>query len=77
MLTCMYLSSSKYFIFLNYLLDFASKCRMKIYSKTKAQVLQATRKAMKKQQMMARQIDKEYKKKVSYFLMQIFFQLCI
>ncbi|KAF8776316.1 hypothetical protein HU200_003635 [Digitaria exilis] len=36
---------------------------MKIYSKTKAQVLQATRKAMKKQQMMARQIDKEYKKK--------------
>ena len=45
-----------------------------MHSKTKAQELQATRKAMKEQQMMARQIENEEKKKVSSFVIQkIFF----
>jgi hypothetical protein len=35
-----------------------------MHSKTEAQELQATRKAMKEQQMMARQIENEEKKKV-------------
>ena len=45
-----------------------------MHSKTEAQELQATRKAMKEQQMMARQIENEEKKKVSSFdIQKIFF----
>ena len=47
-----------------------------MHSKTEAQELQATRKAMKEQQMMARQIENEEKKKVSSFVIQkIFFSV--
>jgi hypothetical protein len=47
-----------------------------MHSKAKAQELQATRKAMKEHQMMARQIEKEEKKKVSSFVIQkIFFSV--
>jgi len=47
-----------------------------MHSKAKAQELQATRKAMKEHQMIARQIEKEEKKNVSSFVIQkIFFSV--